>query len=334
MQLLGVVENMTSEVFGSGGGERLADRARREAARPVPLDARIREAADAGTPLVLSDPDSEPARAIAEIAARDRHEPRRRLHAHAAACLLTRRAQRLDGARVLGADDVEVLAAHFLDAEARGRAGHGRRADRVARDAGPISTPSARPRRVVSEPGYERWDGNGALGYLVLNAIVEAQLADPPQHARLVVAGRTFPTGMLGYWARRLADGGLVAALTATSPRRLGHPDGGPKLDRDEPARDRDPVLATAARSSPTSRWGTSPTATCSPAGRARTSSRRSAASTRTRRSRSRSGSSSLVDALTPDDGFGAVLLVARPEADPVPAFRELAGGARLPGDR
>ena len=36
-----------------------------------------------------------------------------------------------------------------------------------------------------------------------------------------------------------------------------------------------------------------------------------------------------LVDALTPDDGFGAVLLVARPEADPVPAFRELA--ARRP---
>jgi hypothetical protein len=41
-----------------------------------------------------------------------------------------------------------------------------------------------------------------------------------------------------------------------------------------------------------------------------------------------------LVDALTPDDGFGAVLLVANPLADPVPAFRELAGGTRIPGDR
>jgi hypothetical protein len=39
-----------------------------------------------------------------------------------------------------------------------------------------------------------------------------------------------------------------------------------------------------------------------------------------------------VVDALTPGDGFGAVLLVARPEADPVPAFRELADGVRLPG--
>jgi hypothetical protein len=41
-----------------------------------------------------------------------------------------------------------------------------------------------------------------------------------------------------------------------------------------------------------------------------------------------------LVEALTPDDGFGAVLLVGRPEADPVPALRARAEGARLPGDR
>jgi hypothetical protein len=41
-----------------------------------------------------------------------------------------------------------------------------------------------------------------------------------------------------------------------------------------------------------------------------------------------------LVDALTPVDGFGAVLLVARPESDPVPAFRALADGVRLPGER
>jgi LDH2 family malate/lactate/ureidoglycolate dehydrogenase len=32
-------------------------------------------------------------------------------------------------------------------------------------------------------------------------------------------------------------------------------------------------------------------------------------------------------------DGYGAVLLVARPEADPVPALRRLAEGIRLPGD-
>jgi ATP-binding protein involved in chromosome partitioning len=68
MQLLGVVENMTSEVFGTGGGERLATELGVKLLGSVPLDARIREAADVGTPLVLSDPDCEPARAIAALA--------------------------------------------------------------------------------------------------------------------------------------------------------------------------------------------------------------------------------------------------------------------------
>ena len=40
-----------------------------------------------------------------------------------------------------------------------------------------------------------------------------------------------------------------------------------------------------------------------------------------------------LVDSLVGED-YGAVLLVARPEADPVPALRERAGDTRLPGDR
>src|SRR5204862_987170 len=60
-------------------------------------------------------------------------------------------------------------------------------------------------------------------------------VADPPAHARVVVGRRTFPTGMLGYWVRKLAGGGLVAALTATSPRRLAHPNGGPRLTGTNP---------------------------------------------------------------------------------------------------
>ena len=40
-----------------------------------------------------------------------------------------------------------------------------------------------------------------------------------------------------------------------------------------------------------------------------------------------------LVDSLVREDGHGAVLLVATPEADPVPALRKLADGVRLPGD-
>jgi ATP-binding protein involved in chromosome partitioning len=68
MQLLGVVENMTSEVFGSGGGERLAAQLGVKLLGSVPLDARLREAGDDGTPLVLSDPGSEPAQAIFALA--------------------------------------------------------------------------------------------------------------------------------------------------------------------------------------------------------------------------------------------------------------------------
>ncbi|MBV8597662.1 MAG: Mrp/NBP35 family ATP-binding protein [Actinobacteria bacterium] len=68
MQLLGVIENMTSEVFGAGGGQRLATQLGVPLLGNVPLDARVRESADAGEPLVLADPDSEPARAVLEIA--------------------------------------------------------------------------------------------------------------------------------------------------------------------------------------------------------------------------------------------------------------------------
>ena len=43
---------------------------------------------------------------------------------------------------------------------------------------------------------------------------------------------------------------------------------------------------------------------------------------------------SEVVERLTAEDeGHGAVLLVARPDADPVPALRELAAGVRLPGE-
>jgi hypothetical protein len=39
-----------------------------------------------------------------------------------------------------------------------------------------------------------------------------------------------------------------------------------------------------------------------------------------------------LVDSLVVD-GYGAVLLVAQPAADPVPSLRRRAAGIRLPGD-
>jgi len=68
MRLLGVIENMSGETFGTGGGERLADELEVPLLGTVPLDPRLRESGDAGTPLVESDPDSEAGRALVAIA--------------------------------------------------------------------------------------------------------------------------------------------------------------------------------------------------------------------------------------------------------------------------
>ncbi len=68
MRLVGVVENMTSDVFGAGGGERLAAELGIPLLGQVPLDPRLRECGDEGEPLVWAEPDSETARTIAQIA--------------------------------------------------------------------------------------------------------------------------------------------------------------------------------------------------------------------------------------------------------------------------
>ena len=230
-----------------------------------------------------------------------------------------------------GPEDVETLADHFLDAERRGSPGHG--LSRIEWLETWEELPlDARPERVLSEPGYERWDGHGGLGYLTLAAAVAAQLADPPPRSRLVVCTRTFPTGALGYWVRKLAVGGLVAALTATSPRRLASPGGGEPLTGTNPlalaipSSDGRPVVADVSMGAVTHGAvlaGLARPEELVPFGGAQAHKAFALAV----------GLQLLVDALTPDDGFGAVLLVARPEADPVPALRALAGGVRLPGD-
>jgi ATP-binding protein involved in chromosome partitioning len=68
MRLLGAVENMSGEVFGSGGGERLAAELGIPLLGRVPLDARLREQGDLGIPLVEAEPESETAREIVRIA--------------------------------------------------------------------------------------------------------------------------------------------------------------------------------------------------------------------------------------------------------------------------
>jgi ATP-binding protein involved in chromosome partitioning len=82
-RIAGVVENMSYlpcphcgesiDVFGSGGGQSVAESLTRSLGAQVPLlgqipiDVRLREGGDNGTPLVLSDPDSEAGKALLAI---------------------------------------------------------------------------------------------------------------------------------------------------------------------------------------------------------------------------------------------------------------------------
>ena len=68
MKLIGVVENMSGDVFGSGGGDRLAEELDVPLLGRVPLDPLLRECGDVGEPIVSAAPDSETAREIVRIA--------------------------------------------------------------------------------------------------------------------------------------------------------------------------------------------------------------------------------------------------------------------------
>jgi len=68
MRLIGVVENMTGEVFGSGGGDRLAEELGVSLLGRVPLDPLLRECGDAGEPVLVAAPESTSAQALRAIA--------------------------------------------------------------------------------------------------------------------------------------------------------------------------------------------------------------------------------------------------------------------------
>ncbi len=74
MKITGVIENMSylvgtgQEVFGSGGGQALAEEIDAPLLARIPLDPALREAADAGCPVLETDPESESARAIFALA--------------------------------------------------------------------------------------------------------------------------------------------------------------------------------------------------------------------------------------------------------------------------
>jgi ATP-binding protein involved in chromosome partitioning len=78
MRVRGVIENMSTfvapdtglsyPIFGSGGGELLAQELGTELLGQIPIDPRLREGADTGIPVVLARPDSPTSKAITDIA--------------------------------------------------------------------------------------------------------------------------------------------------------------------------------------------------------------------------------------------------------------------------
>ena len=224
----------------------------------------------------------------------------------------------------------DTLFAHFDDAERRGKLGHGY--SRIAWLETQSFSRDARPEKTDSLPGIDRWDGSGSLGYLTLQAICDDLVDVPPASVKLVVARRCFPTGSLGYWVRQVAERtGLIALLTATSPPRLAHPDGSEALTGTNPlaiaipSSDGRPIVVDVSMGAVTHGdvlAGRASPEELVPFGGPSAHKAFALAV----------GLELLVGALAGPE-HGAVLLVARPEFDPVPRFRELAAGLRLPGD-
>jgi ATP-binding protein involved in chromosome partitioning len=77
VNVFGVVENMSylelpdgsrMDIFGSGGGERLASQAGVPFIGAIPMDPAVRTGGDEGKPVVVTHPDSPVARALRQVA--------------------------------------------------------------------------------------------------------------------------------------------------------------------------------------------------------------------------------------------------------------------------
>ena len=133
--------------------------------------------------------------------------------------------------RGLGVDTraAGLIGEHYIDAELRGAATHG--LERLRWLAGrPGLHPHARPALRRRGDGIAVLDAGDAVGYVALAEALDAECAAAVTGARLVVVEGCFPTGRLGWFGERVAARGLVCLLTATSPARIAHPDGGPPM--------------------------------------------------------------------------------------------------------
>ncbi|MBN2470265.1 MAG: Mrp/NBP35 family ATP-binding protein [Anaerolineae bacterium] len=66
--IIGVIENMSGEFFGEGGGEKLAQGTQTTFLGRIPMDARVRIGGDSGEPIVVATPDSPAAEAFTALA--------------------------------------------------------------------------------------------------------------------------------------------------------------------------------------------------------------------------------------------------------------------------
>ena len=257
----------------------------------------------------------------------------------------------------LGLDgpDAALLADHLLDAELCGASSHGVERLRWLHRRGRRG--DAHVRLIERGDGIARYDGEGTLGYISLAHALDAELAGPLRGARLVTVSHCFPTGRLGYFAERAARSGVVCLVTATSFPRIVHHEGGPPVVGTNPLclalpGDPDPTVIDVSMGRLT--FGGALAA----AAAGEQLPERSAAlidGTETRDPRDVLGDRGgilpmgadqaykgfalalLVDllggALLGTDGYGAVALLAQPQADPVAGFRDALDGRRMPGD-
>ncbi|MGH3103136.1 MAG: Ldh family oxidoreductase [Gaiellaceae bacterium] len=235
--------------------------------------------------------------------------------------------------RALGFSDdaAGTLFAHFDDAERRGKLGHGYSRIEWLETLSDLQ-PGAIPVKTASSPGFDHWEGRGALGYVTLAAVCDDLIANPPERARVVAAARCFPTGMLGYWVRRLAEGGLVSLLTATSPPRLAHPEGGPPLVGTNPLAigipggRGEPIVVDVSMGKITYgdvlRGAADPDDLVPFGGE------------QAHKAFALALGLQLIVESTAGEAYGAFLVAVQPEFGPAEGLRERAAGRRLPGDR
>ncbi|NPA74494.1 MAG: Mrp/NBP35 family ATP-binding protein [Euryarchaeota archaeon] len=66
-KVVGIIENMAGEIFGTGGGKKAAEKYNVPFLGSIPMDANIVKCGDSGTPFVLEYKDSEAAKAFNEV---------------------------------------------------------------------------------------------------------------------------------------------------------------------------------------------------------------------------------------------------------------------------